>query len=346
MQDLYQTIRQYTGRGACLMATILNGEDIGAKVFFCDKKLIWKTEGLQLSRGHLERLRDIGESGLYEAGPMKIFAERFGGRDRLVICGAGHVSMPVIRIGKMVGFHVTVLEDRPEFAAHAESAGADAVVCGPFEEGLRQIPEGGSVYFVIVTRGHRYDLLCLKEILKKRSAYVGMMGSRKRVAAAKEQLKGEGVRQEALERLHAPIGIPIGAETPEEIGVSIMAQIIQCRGEKEQTEGYREEILDALDLADPEVPQAVLAQIVWRKGSAPRKIGTKMVIASDGRLTGTIGGGCVEAEIIRAARQMCAEEGVDHLVREVDLTSEGAEGEGMVCGGKQLIYLEKIIRKD
>lgn len=341
MQDLYQTIRQYTGRGACMAATILNGEEMGGKIFFCDKKLIWKTEGLEIPWEYLERLRDTSESGLCACGPLKVFVEHFGGRDRLVICGAGHVSMPVIRIGKMLGFHVTVLEDRPDFADHAKEMGADAVLCGSFEEGLEQIRGGGSVYFVIVTRGHRYDLLCLKAILEKEHAYVGMMASRKRVAAAKRQLEEEGVRQEDLDGLHAPIGISIGAETPEEIAVSIMAEIIRCREQKKQTEGYREEILDALDLTDSKNSQAVLAEIVWRKGSAPRKIGTKMVIAQDGTLTGTIGGGCVEAEIIRAARQMCLEETLDHQVKEVDLTGESAGGEGMVCGGRQLIYLEK-----
>lgn len=341
MRDLYQVIAQYAEQENCLLATVLNGENIGAKALFCEGKLIWKSEQREIPEQILDKLKGIENSGLCEFGQRKIFAERFGGRNHLIICGGGHVSMPVIQIGKSIGFDVTVLEDRPFYADRARDMGADTVLCESFETGLSRIPGGGTSYFVVVTRGHRYDLQCLKSVLGKRHAYVGMMGSRRRVAAAKKQLEEEGIKKELLDELRAPIGLEIGAETPEEIAVAIMAEVIQYKNRKKRTEGYRKEILDALNFTGAGAGQIVLAEIVWRSGSAPREIGTKMVIAQDGALTGTIGGGCMEAEIVRAARQMLSDESADYQVKEVDMAAENAEEEGMVCGGRQLVYLEK-----
>lgn len=160
---------------------------------------------------------------------ISIYRERIGGRKKLYICGGGHVSMPIIRIGKMIGFTVTVLEDRPKFADNARAAGADRVFCEPFGDGLARITGDEDSWFVIVTRGHRYDTECLECILRKRHAYVGMMGSRRRVAIVKDQLHQKGVSRELLDSVHTPIGLKIGAETPEEIAVSIMAEIIQVK---------------------------------------------------------------------------------------------------------------------
>ena len=100
----------------------------------------------------------------------------------------------MIRMAKLLGFSVTVLEDRPSFADQAREAGADLVIC-LFAESLEQMPGGEGVSFVVVTRGHRYDQICLKEILKKQYDYVGMMGSRRRAAAVRESLRAEGVSE-------------------------------------------------------------------------------------------------------------------------------------------------------
>ena len=159
----------------------------------------------------------------------RIFQERISRPAKLVICGAGHVSMPIIRMGEMLGFHVTVVEDRPKFADDARRAEADQVYCEPFEDGLAKIKGDTDTWFVIVTRGHRYDTDCLRTILGKPRAYVGMMGSKRRTAIVKDQLEAEGFEREVLEAVHTPIGLKIAAETPEEIAVSIMAEIIQIK---------------------------------------------------------------------------------------------------------------------
>ena len=271
--------------------------------------------------------------------PVRVYRERVRRAPKLVICGAGHVSMPIIRLGKMLGFTVTVLEDRPKFADNARAAGADHVLCETFREGLSQIKGDSDTWFVIVTRGHRYDSECLEAVLGKEYAYVGMMGSRRRVAVVKDQLAQNGVDQEKLDSVHTPIGLKISAETPEEIAVSIMAEIIQIKNSRERGSGYSDELLEALTEGKQ---KAVLATIISRKGSAPRGVGTKMLVREDGSTVDTIGGGCVESEIIRKALLMMRMGKPLFQVCRQDLTMEAAEDEGMVCGGVVEVMLEMV----
>ena len=285
-----------------------------------------------------ECVKDAAPAGGESAA--SVFRERIGRIPRLIICGGGHVSMPVIRIGKMLGFTVTVLEDRPIFADNARGAGADTVICEPFEDALAKIRGDLDSWFVIVTRGHRYDAVCLESILGKKFAYVGMMGSRRRAAIVKEQLAAKGISRELLDGVHTPIGLKIGAETPEEIAVSVMAEIIQVRHSGAKCGGYPEALLSAI-LADGE-RRKVLATIISRKGSAPRGTGTKMLIFEDGSVVDTIGGGCVESEIIQKALLMMRAGEKSFQICEADLTMEAAEDEGMVCGGVVEVMLERL----
>ena len=271
---------------------------------------------------------------------VRIFRERIGVRKKLYICGGGHVSMPIIRIGKMIGFSVTVLEDRPKFADNARAAGADQVLCEPFGDGFGRITGDEDSWFVIVTRGHRYDTECLESILKKRHAYVGMMGSRRRVAIVKDQLAKNGVSRELLDSVHTPIGLKIGAETPEEIAVSVMAEIIQVKSSRGSSGGYSEEILNGLVSEDGR--KKTVATIISRKGSAPRGIGTRMLIYEDGMTVDTIGGGCIESEIIQKALLMMRSGSPEFQLCRVDLTTDAAEDEGMVCGGVVEVMLELV----
>ena len=282
----------------------------------------------------------------------RVFRERIGRTPKLIICGAGHVSMPIIRIGKILGFAVTVIEDRPKFADNARAAGADQVFCVPFREGLADIPGDSDSWFVIVTRGHRYDTECLEAILQKRYAYVGMMGSRRRVTIVKNHLEEKGVSREVLDAVHTPIGLKIGAETPEEIAVSVMAEIIQVKNARSDEGGgkacgYSDEMLSCIfdtetDEKNTRVQKKVLATIISRKGSAPRSVGTKMLILEDGTTVDTIGGGCIESEIIQKALVMMRTDTPDFQICTVDMTADQAEDEGMVCGGVVEVMLERV----
>lgn len=338
---LYPAIQEGIQRQECMLCTVLEGSAQGEKVLFCGDKRVWSSESCSRLASLEQKLLEVSGSGILKEEDTRIFCERFGGRNRLVICGGGHVSIPVIEIAKKIGFYVTVLEDRPMFADRAKLAGADEVICDNFSHGMEQITGDDGTYFVIVTRGHRYDMLCLEQAVMKKNAYVGMMGSRRRVALVKEQLAQQGVSRELLNRVHTPIGLSIGAETPEEIAVSIMAEIIQVKNSRKRTAGYAGEILDALLAVKGQEEAPVLAVIVTRKGSAPRETGTKMLIYRDGRTVGTIGGGCMENEVILKARMML--EGIEpaHQLVKLDMTGEDAGEEGMVCGGTVEVFLER-----
>ena len=271
-------------------------------------------------------------------------------QEQLIICGGGHVSQALIRIGKILDFQVTVIEDRPLFAGQAKEAGADRVICNSFLAALAQEPGSEETYFVIVTRGHRFDMDCLRAILSKEYAYAGMMGSKGRVHRIKEQLLAEGCPPGKIDGLHSPIGLDIGAVTPEEIAVSVGAELIAVRStiknrnvnQTEDNRGFTQEIKEAA-LEESDVPR-VLATIVSRKGSAPRSVGTRMVIFADGRCRGTIGGGCMEAQVIRKAidEMRTRIEADEPLLLEVRMLPEEAEEGGMACGGVVEVELEEI----
>lgn len=279
-------------------------------------------------------------SGLMEPPEtgQKIFTEIFGRRPELVLCGGGHVAMAVLQLAQFLGIPATVIEDRPYFADQARAAGAKRVICDSFAQALEEIRGGLDTYFVIMTRGHRHDKVCLESILRKPFAYAGMMGSRSRVRLLKEVLQEEGFSDQELDMLHAPIGLDIGSETPEEIAVSVMAEIIRVKNRNHKTSSLSDEIRDAL--LQPE--KKVLATIVKHKGSAPRQVGTKMVIFRDGRIAGTIGGGCMEAEVIGHSRELLREaDGSGHCrLVHLNMTNQDAEESGMVCGGTQDVFLE------
>ncbi|HYJ81203.1 MAG TPA: XdhC family protein [Longimicrobiaceae bacterium] len=148
----------------------------------------------------------------------------------LVIVGAGHIARPLCRVGAMLGFRVTVLDDRPEFATRERFPEAAEVRAADFSAPLRGVPTAGA-WLVLVTRGHKYDFEVLRDVLRRPEppAYVGMVGSRRRTRAALEQLAQEGVAPEVLRAIHAPVGLDVGAETPEEIAVSIAAELVRLR---------------------------------------------------------------------------------------------------------------------
>lgn len=283
----------------------------------------------------------LPDCGIYAAGFGTVFCEVLGRDKKIVICGGGHVSIPVIQIGRMLGFHVTVLEDRPKFADHARQAGASQVFCESFAEGLGKIQGDGDTYFVIVTRGHRYDQECLLEIAKKKHAYIGMIGSRRRAAAVKETVVEAGADPAVIGKVYTPIGIAIGAKTPEEIAVAIMAQIIQVKNQRPGS-SFPAEILEAV-LDEEHVGEAkVLATIIQRKGSAPREAGAKMLVMADGRCVGTIGGGCAESEIQKRALMLLREGNKTVELCRADLSAEAAQEEGMICGGVIEVMLELV----
>lgn len=338
--NLFQEIKNCRGKQA-VTVTLLGGDQAGEKVLLADGEIRWVFWDGFLT-AHIDKLKEAQETGIMEIDGAQVYVDHISSQKNLIICGAGHVSMPIIALGKMLGFHVTVLEDRPSFADHARSAGADEVICDNFADGLAQVEGGTDSYFVVVTRGHRYDEVCLEEILKKDYDYVGMMGSRARSAIVKRHLKETGFPEEQVEAVHTPIGLDIHGESPEEIAVSIMGEIIEHKNRKKRSFGYPDELLEALIKLEEDGTEAVLATIIRRRGSAPREVGTKMIIRTDGQMIGTIGGGCMEAAVRTEALRMLRNGENRPKVCNVNMSAADAEDEGMVCGGNIDVWLEVV----
>lgn len=160
-------------------------------------------------------------------GILRIFLDPLSPQTRLIILGGGHIAQPLVTIGDLLGFEVTVVDDRPSFANTARFPQASHVICQDFPTAIREITFDTNTYVVIVTRGHRHDKTCLAEVLNAaRPAYTGMIGSRRKVKTLLDELQDEGYDMDQLKSVYAPIGLDIGAQTPEEIALSIMAEII------------------------------------------------------------------------------------------------------------------------
>jgi xanthine dehydrogenase accessory factor len=166
-------------------------------------------------------------------GTLELFVEVQHRPPHLIIVGAGHIAQPLAQLGSLCDFHVTVLDDRPQFARPDRFPTANQVLAAPLREAMRHWAQEGHLdqdsCVVLVTRGHQHDVDCLVEILDAPAAYIGMIGSRRRVRAVFQLLSEEGgIPAEKFDRVHAPIGLDIGARTPAEIAVSIMAEIIKA----------------------------------------------------------------------------------------------------------------------
>ncbi len=162
-------------------------------------------------------------------GAYHVMIELFEAPAQLLVVGGGHIGVSLAEMGAHIGFSVAVVDDRPEYANRERFPWADQVLCGDFVEVLRSFSVTPGTYIVLVTRGHKQDELSLRQVVTSPAAYVGMIGSKRRTATVLQHLADDGYPLGALERVHTPIGLDIGAETPEEIAVSILAEIIQMR---------------------------------------------------------------------------------------------------------------------
>ena len=324
MWEFLQKLKQLQPESKNIVLTGLTGEALGEKALVSNGKLVWASVAGGFLEQHDQQIEQVEVNGIALVDGEKIFGEVVGGQKKIVICGGGHVSMPIIQLGRQ----------------NARRAGADKVICDTFEAGLEQIPGDSDTFFVIVTRGHVYDRICLESIVRKPHAYIGMMGSRRRVAQVKHSVLENGADPQVISQLHSPIGLDIKAETPEEIAISVMAEIIQVKNQDKRGAGYSNEIRDAIVKCEDQ--KKILATIVERKGSAPRSIGTKMLIMEDGRCVDTIGGGCIEAAIVSKALLILRGCAKAPQIVHVDMTGEDAEKEGMVCGGKVKVLLEEV----
>jgi xanthine dehydrogenase accessory factor len=171
---------------------------------------------------------DEAEPGLVCGGTLEVFVEPLT-VPRLAVLGAGHLGLAIARVAGPAGFRVTVADDRATHATRDRFPGAAEVLALPWEEAFESLPADGNAYVVIVTRSCAIDERCLAWALGTRARYVGMIGSSRKVSKARERLEARGVPAAAFERLHAPVGLDLGARTHEEIAVSVVAELIAVR---------------------------------------------------------------------------------------------------------------------
>ena len=174
---------------------------------------------------------EVGE-GLHEVdpggGPVELYLELHHPVPELVVVGAGHIAQPLSSVGALLGFRVTVLDDRPEFATRERFPDAERVDRIDFSDPFAGVRLGPLTHVVLVTRGHKYDYECLRRLLvaDPPPRYVGMIGSRRRVRATWERLLEEGVPRERVAAVRAPVGLDLAAQTPAEIAVAVAAEIV------------------------------------------------------------------------------------------------------------------------
>jgi xanthine dehydrogenase accessory factor len=178
----------------------------------------------------------------YEGDQVELFVEVQRRPPTLMIVGAGHVAQPLATLGKLIDFEVVVIDDRPQYANRERFPQADRVIAAPFRSTLHNWRIDADTFIVLVTRGHSHDVDCLLEVLDSPARYIGMIGSKRRIQAVFDLLEKErGIPREKFDRVYAPIGLDIGAETPAEIAMCIIAEIIKIyRG------GRAESLSDAL----------------------------------------------------------------------------------------------------
>ena len=174
------------------------------------------------------------DTGLVCGGALDIFIEPVLPTPLLYIFGAGHVSLHLYKVARNAGFDVVVMDDRDQYANRERFPEAREVIAEEFDKGLAGLSPAESAYIVIATRGHRDDMRVLRWAVQTPARYIGMIGSRRKAITVYRELVKEGLAPELFDRVHSPVGLDIGAITPEEIAVSILAELIGVRRHAER----------------------------------------------------------------------------------------------------------------
>lgn len=232
----YGTVLEAAAAGQRLLDVVLLPETVPSAplqrfVLVLDGSLVGAGQLPADDAAHIEKaFAKRRPAGIVERAGRRYLVEPLCGGGTVFLFGAGHVSLQVARLTSGLDFRTVVLDDRREFANESRFTEADEVrVLADFDSALQGLPVGPDSYLVIVTRGHSHDKTVLAQALRTAAGYIGMIGSRRKRDTIYKALLGEGFSREDLERVHCPIGLKIGAETPEEIAVSIVAELIQAR---------------------------------------------------------------------------------------------------------------------
>ena len=259
----------YKGEGAVALASLIRPSSsgdgrVGSKLFIRDDGTTEGTLGHpDLDLEAAERARELMVHGRNEYvvadSGAEYFVEAYTTPPQLVVCGGGHVSKAIAPVAKTLGFRVFITDDREEFANEERFPEADILVAARPEEALGQLPINPNTFIIIATRGHRYDAVALEAAARTSARYVGLMGSKRKSILIYEDLMRNGVPVERIKEIRSPVGLDIHARTPDEIAVSIMAEVLMFRlggtGEPMKLEERRinrieEKLRDSVPVAD------------------------------------------------------------------------------------------------
>lgn len=254
----------------------------------------------------------------------------------LVIFGGGHIALDLYHLAVVLALKVTIVDDRAEFCNPSRFPEATCL-CAPFEEVLASHNSWIRPYFIITTRGHAYDKLCLERTLHLPHSYIGMIGSKKKVKNTFDALREEGYSEKELSQVKAPIGLDIGAVTSSEIALSILAQVISEYRKQGQEVRLREDLLVRQANGEPHI----LVRVVEKHGSAPCEVGFQLALFSDHSQMGTVGGGEIEAKATEEALYMLNNPQVKDFLKTYDLSNERAGSLGMICGGVATLLFQR-----
>lgn len=316
-----------------------NGENIvGQKLLKENENIFMENDNLKDFWTEILKIVDFNKGTyiLKLENEIELFIEHIIGNPNLVICGGGHIALPLCKMAKLLEFNTTIIDDREEFANKERFPMADNIICEDFNEAFKKINFSKNTYVVIITRGHKDDRKCLETILKNNFCYAGMIGSKAKVAFVINNMLKNGYTKEDIAKVHTPIGLKIGAKTPAEIAVSILGEIIRVKNEKEIS-SIDDNILKELSTRNEPM---VLATITEKQGSGPRGAGAKMVIFKDKNFIGTVGGGSVENAVYEKALEIM--EIKKSTLEEYDLSSSASAKLGMACGGRVKVLLEFV----
>ncbi len=274
--------------------------------------------------------------GKHDWNDTSYLKERLASDVHLVIFGGGHIALDLYHLAIDLALQVTIVDDRLEFC-NQERFPKATCLCAPFEEVLARPQSWIRPYFIITTRGHAYDKLCLEKTLRLPHAYIGMIGSKKKVANTFDALRAAHFGEAELSNVKAPIGLDIGAVTSSEIALSILAQVISEYRKKEQAVRLNESLLARQATGESHI----LVRVVEKHGSAPCEVGFQLALFDDRTIMGTVGGGEIEAKATMEAQRMLTDAQVkDHTVV-YDLSNERAGSLGMICGGIATLLFQR-----
>ncbi|MFQ5860191.1 MAG: XdhC family protein, partial [Dehalococcoidia bacterium] len=233
-----EALEAYEGGAPVAVATVMKPtpgqENLGAKLLVRHDGSTFGSLGNPeldaLVREAARRVSSVGNNEYVVAQDgTEVFVEGFTTPPTLVLMGGGHIAKSTAPLAKMLGFRIYVIDDRPQFANPERFPEAEGTIVADFVQGLQQVPVNVNTFIVVATRGHRFDDLALEAAARTPARYVGLVGSRRKTILIHRQLLQKGIPLERVKDIHAPVGLDIGALTPEEIAVSIMAEIVMAR---------------------------------------------------------------------------------------------------------------------